>query len=110
MDKTTHPFFVPDGDSRQQTAVLLVGTAREFGIPQREVAAVRGGFRISAALADVLYDEDQQGTPAEQEETPAPEPDEDPAPKATAKKTAAKKTSTTKKTAAKRTSSTNNEE
>lgn len=81
MNKQSHPFFVPNGDSRTETAVLLVGTAREYGIDQRGIAAVRGGFRISQALADVLYDEDQQepDQAAEAQETEpevAPEPEE----------------------------------
>ena len=50
--------FVPDGDSRQKTAALLVGTAYEFEIPQREIRATTGGFVISDALAQVLQDED----------------------------------------------------
>lgn len=59
MDKTTHPYFVPDGESRQETAVLLVGTAAEYGIPKREVAAVQGGFRISEQVNTALgYDDE----------------------------------------------------
>lgn len=46
--------FVHDGDSRQKTAALLVGTAEEFGIPQRDVRATTGGFNISDALVEVL--------------------------------------------------------
>lgn len=46
--------FIADGPSRRDTAVLLVGTADEFGIPQREISAVDGGFEISDALAAVL--------------------------------------------------------
>ena len=49
--------FVPDGASRTDTAILLVGTATEFGISQRDIRATTGGFYISAALADVIYSE-----------------------------------------------------
>lgn len=49
--------FVADGDSRRDTAVLLVGTADEFGINQRDIRAVSGGFVISDALAAILYPE-----------------------------------------------------
>lgn len=65
MDKTTHPYFVPDSTqgSRKETAVLLVGTASEGdsegAIPQREVAATQGGFRISERVYKALgWDED----------------------------------------------------
>lgn len=49
--------FVADGRSRRTTAVLLVGTAEEFGIDQRDVKAVDGGFEISDELAKILADE-----------------------------------------------------
>lgn len=55
-----HPHFIPDSHagSRKDTAVLLVGTAREFGIDQHSIKAVQGsGFRITQELADVLYHE-----------------------------------------------------
>lgn len=54
--------FVPDGKSRKDTATLLVGTADEYDIPQRDIKAVRGGFTISDALARVLYDEGVEQT------------------------------------------------
>lgn len=60
MARFEHTAFVPDGDSRQQTAVLLVGTATEYGIDQHSIKAVPGGFRITEELADVLYDESTQ--------------------------------------------------
>lgn len=53
----TLPVFVPNGDSRQDTAILLVGTAKEFGVPSREIAATQGGFRISQRLSDIIYSE-----------------------------------------------------
>jgi hypothetical protein len=52
-----HTAFVPNGNSRKDTAVLLVGTATEYGIHQHSIKAVGGGFRITQELADVLYDE-----------------------------------------------------
>lgn len=60
--------FVPNGDNRRETAILLVGTAREFGIDQRSIRTASGGFYITEDLADVLYDESEQDEPE-----PAPE-------------------------------------
>lgn len=54
--------FVPNGDSRKQTAILLVGTADEFGIDQRAIKSVGNGFLISDELAAVLYAEDEQNS------------------------------------------------
>lgn len=51
-------YFVPNGDSRKETAILLVGTAEEFGLPQSDIRAVRGGFHITKALADKITEED----------------------------------------------------
>lgn len=59
MDRRTHPVFIPnnfEGD-RHRTAVLLVGTAREFNVPQREIASTMGGFYITSRLADILDEE-----------------------------------------------------
>lgn len=47
--------FVPNGDSRRDTAILLVGTARDAGLSDRHVHASNGGFYISEELADLLY-------------------------------------------------------
>lgn len=54
-----HPHFVPNNTagSKTETAVLLVGTADEFGISQSDIVMVSGGYRITEALADVLYEE-----------------------------------------------------
>lgn len=56
--------FIPDNyaGNRQDTAVLLVGTAREFGIDVHEIKTppTRRGFTISDRLADVL---DEQTRP-----------------------------------------------
>lgn len=46
--------FIPDGRSRKETAILLTGTAGEFGVNQREIRAVQGGFLISDNLAAIL--------------------------------------------------------
>lgn len=54
----SNTYFVPNGDSRQDTAVLLVGTAREYGISQRSVKAVQGGFNISEELANIVFDDE----------------------------------------------------
>lgn len=66
---TTHPNWVPDATmgSRKDTAVLLVGTATEFGIPQRDIASTRGGFYISDRLAELVYDEAGEDDQAEPE-------------------------------------------
>lgn len=54
--------FVPNGDSRADTATVLIGTARENGLDDRtSVYATQGGFYISDALADLLYEDDEDG-------------------------------------------------
>lgn len=88
--------FVPNGESRRETAILLVGTADEYGIGQESIRATSAGFYITEELADLLYDESQ------------PEPDPEPEPKAPAKKTSAKK-STAKKTSGNRAGKKNEE-
>lgn len=96
MNKKSHPFFVPDGDSRQDTAVLLVGTADEYGIDQRNIRAARGGFRISQSVADALgldtSDEPEQAEPEPEEVSgnPETEPEPEPAKKSTRKKSTSK--------------------
>lgn len=50
--------FVPDGDSRVETAKILVDAATKNGIDQRSIQAAQGGFRVTDELADVLYTED----------------------------------------------------
>lgn len=69
-----HTAFIPAGNkhsrSSRETAVLLVGTAEEFGISQDSIKMVPGGFRITEELADLLYDEsnlEPSGRTAEQE-------------------------------------------
>lgn len=51
--------FVHNGVSRATTAVLLVGTASEYGVDQREIRVVRGGFEISERLAGLVYPENK---------------------------------------------------
>lgn len=53
------PHFVESthAGSRKDTAVLLVGTAREFGIDQHSIQPAPGGFRITTELRDVLLAE-----------------------------------------------------
>lgn len=84
MTTASHPVFVPadTAGTRKETAILLVGTAREFDIPQRSIQPMYGGFRITDALADVLYDE---SAPDEEEVVVEPEPE--PKPKTKAKST-----------------------
>lgn len=71
--------FIPDGDSRRDTAVLLVGTAEEHDIDQSTIRATTGGFWINEALADLIYGDD--------------EPEPEPTPKTTSSNRAGKKDS-----------------
>lgn len=64
-----HPNFVPAdaAGERSDTAALLVGTAREFGIHQRSIKRVSGGYVITDELADILEaeyadEEETEGT------------------------------------------------
>lgn len=79
---TARTVFVPESTmgSRQETAVLLVGTAREFGIDQHAIVSTQGGYWITEELAAIVYDE------GDQIEEPEPEP-EPPAKKKATKKT-----------------------
>lgn len=95
--------FVPNGDSRRDTAIILIGTAQEHGLDDaRAVRAAQGGFYISDELADLLYDEPEQAEPeqTEQDETEVSrntetedEPEQEPEAKPKARKTTAKKSS-----------------
>lgn len=80
---TRFPNWVPDDTvgTRKETATLLVGTAKENDLVVRHhVSSTRGGFYISDALADLVYDD-------------TAEPEAEPEPK---KKAEPKKASTTK--------------
>lgn len=68
--------FVPNGPSRKDTAIVLVGTADEYGIDQRSIKSVSGGFYITNELAELVYDEGESYATAEpviDEATPEPE-------------------------------------
>lgn len=52
--------FIPNGDSRTDTAVLLVGTAEEHDIPQSSIRATTGGFWVSEDLADLIYGDEPE--------------------------------------------------
>lgn len=53
----THLIASAEFGGRQETAVLLTGTAREFGIDQHAIKTTSAGFVITDELMDVLYDE-----------------------------------------------------
>lgn len=84
MGRAPRDVFVPNGDSRRETAIILVGTADEYNVDQRSIMATKGGFYITSELADFVYDE------------PEPEP--------------VKKAGTTKKTSGNRAAKKNSEE
>jgi hypothetical protein len=71
------PFFVENAaaGSRKDTAILLVGTAREFGISQRSIKSARTGFYITEELAALLYDESAEDEVSGNEPEPEPEPE-----------------------------------
>lgn len=75
--------FVPSGDSQRDTAVLLVGTAKEHGVDQRSILSTVGGFWITQNLSDLVFGEAEA----------APEPEPEPEPKTTRKRASSKKTS-----------------
>lgn len=62
--------FVPNGDSRRDTAIVLVGTAEEYGIDQRSIKTAPGGFHITSELADLVYGEVYDEPEAEPESVP----------------------------------------
>ena len=57
-----HPNFVAAdaAGTRQETAALLVGTAREFGIDQHDIKRVSNGYLITDRLADILEAESDE--------------------------------------------------
>lgn len=72
MARAETTVFVPNGDSRKNTAILLVGTADEFGIDQRSILAARSGFWITEALAQALKaDYDEPAKPKRSAKQPA---------------------------------------
>lgn len=90
----TFPNWVPQdtAGSREETATLLVGTAKEHDLVVRyHVRSTRGGYWISDALADLAFeDEDVSGNGDE------PEPEPKPTTKKTSGNRAAKTTGTDK--------------
>lgn len=67
-------FVESTGADRRDTAIILIGTAREAGLDdQHHVKSTTGGYYISDELADILYDEDAEGD----EEVSGNESDED---------------------------------
>ena len=67
--------FVPSGSSRKETAILLVGTADEFGIDQHSIRTTSGGFLITQELHDAVYGEDGEVQAEAQDAADADEPD-----------------------------------
>jgi hypothetical protein len=66
-----HVVFIPNGDSRRDTAQLLIGVADEYGIDPSAVFAEREGFSITEELQDALtkaYDEYDEADDEELEE------------------------------------------
>lgn len=59
--------FVPNGENRRETAIMLVGAADEYGVSQRSIRTTSTGFFITRELADILGDEgyEVEGTDAE---------------------------------------------
>lgn len=80
--------FVPNGDSRKDTATLLVGTAEEFGLSQRSILVRPTGFYITEELADAVYGDEFQPEGDDTEQTEAEKPA--PAPTKTSGNRAAK--------------------
>lgn len=62
MTKTSHPYFIANGDSRKDTATLLTGTAEEAGIDQHDIQATPSGFNITEAVYQAVYGDDQPET------------------------------------------------
>lgn len=97
----TRDVFVPNGDSRKDTAIVLVGTADEYGIDQRSIKTAPGGFHITSELADLVYDDEVYGDepesePEQIEPESEPEAEKKPAPKRTSGNRAAKNSTTEK--------------
>lgn len=66
----TNEVFVPsDGASRMETAILLIGTAREAGVDPQSVRTVFNGFYITPEHAAFL---DNDGPLDEPEDEPQP--------------------------------------
>lgn len=66
--------FVPNGDNRKDTAILLVGLVREHGLSHRSIQVTPSGFYVSDELADIL---ESEGTEVEVPEEEDSEVDEE---------------------------------
>lgn len=61
--------FVPNGESAQDTAVLLLAEAENQGLPADVVGTTDGGFVVDSELADAAkVDYDRQNAPASSDE------------------------------------------
>lgn len=87
--------FVPDGESRKETATVLVATAYENSISQRSISPTQGGFWVTEELADLIFGE--TAPEPEPGPEPAPEPAPEPEPEPAPKKSGPKKKTTEKK-------------
>lgn len=52
-------------ENRKETAILLVGTAAEYGLPQADIKPVYDGFLITEELMLVVYPDDEAEAPEE---------------------------------------------
>lgn len=59
--------FVPNGESRKDTAILLVGLVREKGLSPRSIRVTPSGFFVSDELADILGSEDSEDVSGNEE-------------------------------------------
>jgi hypothetical protein len=58
--------FVPEGDSRRDTAILLLGAALDAGLDDSaSVASTQGGYWISDELAEALGEDQDTNTTEE---------------------------------------------
>lgn len=92
-----HTVFVANdtAGTRKDTAILLVGTAREFNISQQDIASTYSGFWITEELASLVYDETDGDEVEEQVVSGNPEPKDKAKAKAT-KKTSGNRAGTNK--------------
>lgn len=77
-----HTVFVTNDTAgfRKDTAVLLVGTAREYKITQRSIKSTNSGYWITDELADLVF------------AAPEPEPEPEPTKKTSGNRAAKKPT------------------
>lgn len=69
--------FVPYGDSGRDTAVLLIGSAKDAEVDPEQVKKVSGGYLIPGALAEYLMDEGVIYDPDDEDVSEEDEEDED---------------------------------